>query len=362
LPTEHQVRWSQLRVGLVVIFASITLGVLIFLMTGATGLFTRKITLYANFDNAEGLRGGAPVRLAGVDIGNVISLRIVSSKLETPVEVKMSVNTKYIEALRTNSVATLATAGVLGETFVDIVTPPPAPALGNSEVIHDGATLVTKEQPALQDVVRASQTTLENVEILVKRLDRIVAQVESGSGSVGKFIYDEQLYSRVNRLLVEVQAIVSGLNNGQGTIGKLLSNDELYVKVNAAANKVNLVLDEVQAGHGTIGKLVKDPSLYDNANSTLAKSNQLIADINAGKGAIGKLTQDQALARKLDTTITQLSEITQKINSGQGTAARLLTDPSLYNNTDQMLIETRNLISAIRQNPKKYLTIHFRIF
>jgi phospholipid/cholesterol/gamma-HCH transport system substrate-binding protein len=40
----------------------------------------------------------------------------------------------------------------------------------------------------------------------------------------------------------------------------------------------------------------------------------------------------------------------------------LLKNPSLYNNTDQMLIETRSLVRAIRENPKKYLTIHFRVF
>ena len=41
---------------------------------------------------------------------------------------------------------------------------------------------------------------------------------------------------------------------------------------------------------------------------------------------------------------------------------KLIQDPSVYNNTDQMLVETRNLVKAIRENPKKYLTIHFRVF
>jgi len=361
LPTQQQVRWSQLRVGLVVIFASVTLAILIFLMTGATGLFTKKITLYAYFDNAQGLRVGAPVRLAGVDIGNVTDTRIVPRRLANPVQATMRVNTRYQEALRQSSIATLETAGVLGETFIDISTPP-----SNEESLgaplRDGATLRTEEQPALQDVVRASQTTLQNVEILVRRLDRIVAQVESGKGSIGNFIYDDQLYRRLNMTVNEVQAIVNQVGNGQGSIGKLVANDDLYNKANAAVDKVNAILDSVQAGQGTLGMVLKDPSLYNNANATISKANQLMTDINSGKGTIGKLTRDEAFAQKLDNTITRLSEITQKINTGQGTAARLLTDPSLYTNADQMLVETRNLLTAIRQNPKKYLTIHFRIF
>jgi len=47
VPSEKELKWSQLRVGLTVLFASITLGVLVFLMTGATGLFTKKITIFS---------------------------------------------------------------------------------------------------------------------------------------------------------------------------------------------------------------------------------------------------------------------------------------------------------------------------
>ena len=57
--------------------------VLIFLMSGTGGWFTSKITLRSYFDNAGGLREGAPVRLAGVDIGNVTTVRIVDGKPAT---------------------------------------------------------------------------------------------------------------------------------------------------------------------------------------------------------------------------------------------------------------------------------------
>ncbi|MFZ1132314.1 MAG: MCE family protein, partial [Terriglobales bacterium] len=64
MPSQKQLKWSQLRVGLTVVFASVTLGVLIFVMSGTGGWFTSKITLRSYFDNAGGLREGAPVRLA----------------------------------------------------------------------------------------------------------------------------------------------------------------------------------------------------------------------------------------------------------------------------------------------------------
>src|SRR5256885_14633811 len=76
MPSQKQLHWSELRVGITVVVAAITLAVLIFLMTSAQGLFTRKLQFRVYFDNAEGLRNGAPVRLQGVDVGNVIRVRV----------------------------------------------------------------------------------------------------------------------------------------------------------------------------------------------------------------------------------------------------------------------------------------------
>jgi phospholipid/cholesterol/gamma-HCH transport system substrate-binding protein len=344
-------------VGLTVIFASIALAVLIFLMTGPTGMFTKKILVKAYFDNAGGLRVGAPVRLEGVDLGNITAITVIPSHGLTPVEVTMKLSTKFKDAIKKDSIATLSTAGVLGETFVDVDS-----RAATAQAAQTGDTLPTKASPALQDVVRSSQGTLENVDILVRRVDRILTQIESGNGSIGKLIYDEKLYDRLNSSVTEVQRLITQITEGRGSIGKIISSDDLYNKVNASVDKLNKVIDELNAGQGTAGKFLKDPALYDNANATIAKANALMADVNSGKGALGKFASDPEFARKLDNTMTKLSSIADKIDNGQGTAGLLLTDPKVYNNTDQMLLETRNLVKAIRENPKKYLTIHFKIF
>ena len=357
MPSEKQLRWSQLRVGLTVLFASITLAVLVFLMTGTTGLFTRKLTLFAYVDNAGGLRGGAPVRLEGVDIGNVIGIRVVPDHSPLPVEIKMKVSTRYENFLKTDSVVQLSTAGVLGETFVDIDS-----RNSKGPAVKDGSTLKAEAVPDLQDVVRSSQGTLANVDVLLKRADRIFAAVESGEGSVGKLIYDKSLYTNLNSSVRQLQEILNDVNSGKGSIGKLLKDDEMYQKLNASVDKLNKVVDDIDKGQGTVGKLIKDPALYNNANQTMAKANQLMDNINQGKGALGKFANDQEFARKLEKTIDNLNAITSRLDAGEGSAGKILRDPALYNNADQMLVETRKLVQAIRENPKKYLTIRFRIF
>jgi len=359
LPSQKQLKWSQLRVGITVIVASLTLALLLFLMSGTGGLFTHRINLKSYFDNAEGLRVGAPVRLSGVDIGNVAAIRIIPDKDKqlTPVEVIMRVSTKYIYGLRRDSVTSLDTAGVLGETYLDIDS---SQAVG--AVAGDGDTLPTQVHPDFNQVVRASQSTLQNMDALLKRADRILAFAESGKGSLGKLIYDPTLYNRFSVTVADFQKIVDQVGSGQGSLGALISRNEAYDKFVATLDKMNAVVDDMQQGKGTAGKFLKDPSLYNNANDTIANVKKLTEDINAGKGTLGKLTHDEELAKKLDETITKLSQLTADLQAGQGTMGKLFKDETLYNNANQALVETRDLLKAFRENPKKYLTIKMHIF
>ena len=357
LPSQRQLKWSQLKVGVTVIVAGIILAVTVVLMSGTGGFFTKKLLLRSYFFDAQGLRVGAPVRLSGVDIGNVSTIQIVPNKPEAPVEVTMKVNTKYRFDLRTDSRALLSTAGVLGETYVNIDS-----SHTSGAEVHDGDVLNTNEQPGYQDVMRSTQNALQNMQALIARMDRIIAFVESGQGSVGKVIYDASLYNRLNATVGEFQKLVSEISQGNGSLGKLINDDQLYDRANASIDKINSLIDDLNSGKGTLGKVLKDPSLYDTANQTVANFKQLTDDINAGKGALGKLTKDQELANKLQNTMNRISNIADRLDNGQGTLGRLLHDPAMYDNTNKLLTETQALIQAIRKNPKQYLTIRLKVF
>ena len=357
MPSQRQVKWAQLRVGITVIIAAAVLAILIFLMTGSGGFFTPKIEILAYFDDAQGIRIGAPVNLQGVPIGNVTDVRVVEHGT-TPVQVRMKITKKIAAEIPVDSTSALTQAGVLGETFVNI----DRTTAKSKQTVHAGSELVVKESPNFQDVIRTTNSSLQNVDVLIRRIDRIVTFIESGQGSIGKLIYDQELYNRLNSTLNEVQAMVNTISSGKGSIGKLINSDELYNKANDSVDKLNKIIDEIQAGNGTVGKLLKDPTLYNNANQTIAKANSLMEDINQGKGAIGKLAKDEQFAAKLDNTISKLSLILNDMQEGKGSAGMLLKDPSLYTNTDQMLVEGRKLVQAMRENPKKYLTIHVKLF
>ncbi len=359
MPSQKQLKWSQLRVGVTVVIASAALCVLLLLMSGTTGLFTKRITLVSYFDNAQGLRNGAPVRLSGVDIGNVTFIRIVNDAKRriTPVEVTMKVTTRYHYALHRDSMTALETAGVLGETYLDI---------DSSQALlpeaQDGDVLPTREVPDFNQVVRASQSTLQKMDALLKRADRSLAFAESGKGSLGKLIYDPTLYNRFSATVNDFQKIIEQVGSGEGSLGRLISRNDAYEKFIATLDKMNGVIDDIQAGKGTAGKILKDPALYDNANATISNLKQLTDNINAGKGTVGKLTKDEELAKKIDITVTKLSEITTQLEAGQGTVGKLLKDEALYNNANDAMVSAKEFLKAFREDPKKYLSIKLHIF
>jgi phospholipid/cholesterol/gamma-HCH transport system substrate-binding protein len=357
LPSQQQLRWSQLKVGITVIVASVILFLLVFMMSGITGLFTTTVSAKTYFDNAEGLRNGQPVALQGVTIGNVQSVHVVMGRREDPVEVVMRINKKWAPLVREDSTATILTAGVLGDAFVDIDS---RTATGGP--IHDGSVLTSTNAPGLQDVVRSSQSTLQNLDVLVKRVDHIVAEVDHGKGSLGKIINDPALYNRATAILNQIQGLLNDVSEGKGTIGRLLNDETLANKLIDSVDKLDKIMEETQSGKNNLGKVLHDESLYNNLHQTIAKANQLMDDINAGHGSVGKLVKDEAMAKKLENTINKLSAIADRLEAGEGSAGHFLKDPSLYNNTDQLLVETRGLIKAVRENPKKYLTIHLNIF
>jgi len=361
MPSQQEVRWSQLKIGVIVLIATIILVTLLFLITSSSGLgvFAHKLTIYSYFENSAGLKSGAPVNLQGVTIGTVKTVTVVASpdRKLTPVQVVMKINDKYADRLKTDSKAGLTTIGVLGDTVVDInsqfaVGPP----------LRDGDELKTLETPSLTDVVKASQGTIESLNVILAKMNTIVDNLQSGKGSIGQLINNPDLYNKLNGTVDELHKLTVNLNKGNGTVGKLITDDSLYTRLNDTTAKLENITNDLDAGKGSAGKLLKDPSLYDNLNSTLKHANSLMAEADAGKGGLGLLVKDPKFRQQLDDTVTQVNQLVTGINQGRGTLGKLATEDTLHTNMNNLLTNSSDLVTAIRQNPKKYLTIHLKIF
>jgi phospholipid/cholesterol/gamma-HCH transport system substrate-binding protein len=358
VPSSKEIKWSQLKVGALVLAAMAILVLLIFLMSGSTGgLFARKLTLRSYFDNASGLKTGAPVTLEGVTIGNVTAIRVVPSRNPTPVEVVMTVGNEFLRDLHTDSSTSIAQAGVLGDSFVDIDStqaagPPPA----------NNAELKATQAPNIQSVISSSQVGITEVTALMRKVSTLIDTLNSQKGTIGELINNRDFYSKVLRITDNLDKITSDLSQGQGSMGKLMKDDTLYNHADSAIEHLDNVTAGLDEGKGSAGKLLHDDTFYNNLNQTVANLNQLTAEINAGKGSIGKLAKDPTFARKLDETVTRLDNILTTVDEGNGTIGQLLKNRTLYDHTDNAMDQAHELLKAIREDPKKYFVIRLKLF
>lgn len=357
MPASHKVAWSQLRVGLMSMAALAVLAVLIFLMTGAESPFAERTTLYTYMMDSAALTEGSGVRLNGILIGKVIRIEITGDRDNSrAIRMTMSVETKHLPMIPEDSVIGFSAENVLGSKFLNIkrgasLTP-----------IKAGGTLRAKDEKDFLEVVQSAMPLLESLQSILGRINKIVAQVESGQGSIGKFIYDEQLYSRVNSTLGDIQAITGAMREGKGTIGRLMQDEGLYADLRKTLARVDAVTAGLEKGEGTAGKLLKDPALYDELRKTSAEIRALVADLNAGKGAAGKLLKDEALHTRLVATLDRVNATIDRVNSGQGTLGQLMTNPALYENLAATTSQMNTLMKDFRANPKKFLTIQLKLF
>jgi phospholipid/cholesterol/gamma-HCH transport system substrate-binding protein len=358
MPQRKQLTWTQLRVGVLIISGLIVFAVGIFFISGQVGFLTRHYELKTYFSGAESLRDGAQVRLAGIVVGNVTSIKL--SPFTDPskaVQIDMKVTQEYQDQIRTDSVATIETVGLLGEAYVDISRGGPG-----KKPIPNGGTVKSHEEADMKQIVQNANDVVSNLRVLSSTLNGITQQIQHGQGSIGRLIYEENFYNNLNKTANEAQKLMAQVQAGHGTLGKFLTDETVYNQTVAALDKVNKVLDQVQRGDGSAAKFINDPSVYKNLDQATRRANTLMARINESEGTLGKLIKDPSLYNHLDETAQHVDVITSRIDRGQGTLGRLSTDPSMYNNLLSASQSLRQFLTEFRTNPRRYLTLRLHIF
>jgi phospholipid/cholesterol/gamma-HCH transport system substrate-binding protein len=378
--SKKSVTLSQLRVGIFVLVAIVILVFLVLNAAGDINPFSKKLHLRSRFVDANGLREGSEVRLAGVRVGKIdrIALLPPSDVPNAPrVEAVMTIDSTIDgqpanQRIRSDSTAQQGSPSLLGNEMLINITPGTAvgsPVSENailpsssSNTVNDFATSGTdlaqrlsKLSDEISGIVRdvkdgkgtvgrlfSDEALYNNLNATIRETEDVMTQVRSGNGSAGRFINDPALYNNANEIAVQLRAIAADLRAGKGTAGKFLTDDELYTRINRTADKldrsvdqVNLMITDINAGHGTLGKLIKDEQVYNDARAAIARFN---------------------------TTAERIDNLVAAAQRGEGTVGKLLTDDTLYTNVNQLSSEGVKMIYDFRQNPKKYLTIKFELF
>ncbi len=358
---HKQLTWTELRVGLFVLAAAALLVVVIFYVTGA-GALGPKYRLHAFLPEVDGLTVGAPVRLDGVDVGNVEKIAVALPKPGEPpakdrsIRVDMRIQKDFQDYIRADSSAGLITEGLLGNRYVDIDRGFVGKKLDNEDEIAG------REEKALKAVVERSADLMTNLSAITEKANAVLDDVRNGHGSLGKFMVDEEAYKHLNSSLGNLDRLMADVSDGKGTIGKLMVSDEVYNNVNSAAGRLDNVLEAVQNKQGTLGKLLYEPELNDSAKRLLDNGNAFITDVRGGKGTLGKLATDDSLFVQYRQVGENLSSATARLNSNQTTAGQFFSDPKFYDNMSGLAGDMRLLVGDFRKDPKKFLHVKFTIF
>jgi phospholipid/cholesterol/gamma-HCH transport system substrate-binding protein len=391
---------SQLRVG---IFVFIGLAVLAFLIINASGEFNpfeKKMRLRARFATADGLREGAEVQLAGVHIGQVEEVRFLppDSEEDAKIEAVMSVSEQLdgrpvTERIRTDSTAQLIATSVLANDKMINITPGTArgTAVAENHVLESSAAI------SINQLTQTGNDLLNQINKLAVPTNEILNKANRGEGTLGRIINDEQLYDSIDETvgearatMLQLQNTIERVNRGEGSAGKLLNDPELYNSLNRTVSQLEQIAGDLRAGRGTAGKFLSDDALYNETRATIqearasitrlntvADSFEVIArDLNEGRGTAGKFLKDEQLYNEARDTLARFNATATKIDAmladaqaGKGTLGKFLTDETLYNNANQTMSnvnqlssEGTKLIYDFRQNPRKYLTVQFKLF
>ena len=381
MPQPQKSAFAGLRVGLLVLAAIGILILTIFAVSGDITLFRKKTIVRTFMSNVDGLHKGAEVRLSGVKIGSVTNINFnpqipADEKAPDLIEIVMEINGKIseveaIQRIRTDSIAVLKGAGVLGDNIIDI-----SPGTTKGQAIQNNAVIKSYANKSVGDIINASKTAMDNLNVITDNIKDVTANIKQGEGSIGRFLKDDTIYTNLNKTVLQTQALMESIRKGEGTAGKIISDPALYNKANdlvtsfkATSEQLQVTLAEVQAGKGTVGKLLKDEALYNRAQSlitkfeaTADKLDATIAKVNRGEGTVGKLLHEEKLYEEFRESVAKIRTLTEGLEKGEGSAGKFLKDEALYRNLNETTTEMTKLLYDLRQNPKKYLDIKVRVF
>jgi phospholipid/cholesterol/gamma-HCH transport system substrate-binding protein len=278
-------------------------------MIGGTDFFKGGYQINSSFKNAQELKKGDLVKMAGVEIGRVDKIELQTAPDGNAVA-KVTMKIKGEHEIKTDAHAIIKFTGLMGQNFVAIEG-----GSARAAKVAPGSALESSEQPDLGSLMLKLENVASGVEGLTKSFS--TDNISTLLGPLTDFI--KQSAPELRAMIANLRQVSDNLAQGKGTVGKLLVDDAFYTAALGAATNL-------QSASGDL------KGLMTNANQSLSDVRGIIAQINAGEGTLGKLTKDDKLYNEFTMAASNLREILQKMNRGQGTVGKLINEDEFYKN------------------------------
>ena len=346
MPRTRSLAWSELKIGLLSIFALFATSLLIFMLSGEGGFFWQQYGLKTIFPNVAGLKPGAPVRVAGVEVGSVDEVNLLGDRVEVSMKLRKDMQSR----VTMKSTASLGSVSLLGEGAVDIT-----PSSDGTPIPEWGYVPSGRAAGSIADVAATATAGVEEA-------TKLLVDIRNGRGTVGKLFTDEALYTEMNNFISAAESVATSINRGRGTLGRLAQDPAAAKSLEASLQNLEAVTARIRAGEGSLGRLIADETLSRSITSTTSNLETLTGRINRGEGTAGKLLNDPELFNRLNSMSDRLDKLVGSLQQGEGTAGQLLHDKQLYENMNSAVGELRSLLQEIKKDPKKYLNVRVSLF
>jgi phospholipid/cholesterol/gamma-HCH transport system substrate-binding protein len=316
---REQITWAKVKIGLLVLLSIGFLAAMILNLEEGMGLVAHKARFRALVNHTQGLKVGSPVRMNGVDIGNVHKVAIASDSPQ--VEITFTVKTEVAAHIREDASVNIRALGLLGDKFLEVL-----PGTPGKPPLAPGSVLVGNAELDVSSLAMSATVTIEKVNAALEEMQRALVAITKGQGTTGKLVNDPELYDQ-SKLVLE--------------------------KLDRASEKGIALLDKVERGEGTVGQLITDKQLYTRAIQAVKELHELTNRLNNQNGTLVKLA-DPSLYQKLDTLTSRGEALLNKIERGEGTVGKLVTSDELYGRADKLLTEVEAFVAEVKKNPTKY--------
>ena len=319
------ITWDQLRVGLVILIALAVIGTAVYKLGQSANLFAKRYELIAYLPDANGLRPGGAVLVAGQLAGSVKTIEFLPVDADTTKNLRLilEIDESLKEQIRRDSKGKLRTLGLLGDKAFDI-----NPGTPKARVLVAGDTITVTQSLDYEAVIAQASSAVTDMVALTS----------------------------------DMRAITSGIVRGQGTIGQLVTNKALYDNLNGTLARANTMLAQFQNPNGTVGRMLNDPTLYNRLTGVITSTDSLVMTLNSSKGSAGLLLRDTTLYRNMVGITRGADSLMRSLTNGQGTASKLLTDQTLYDQLNKLVTDLSAILADVRRDPSRYMKGMVKVF
>lgn len=344
----------EIKVGAFLLAGLAAIGVVISLIGQEQGLFQAKHQYSSVFADVQGLKQGSPVRMGGVDVGTVRSVEYGPEREDPKLYVSFSVARDAASRIRTDSVATIAGKGMLGDKMI-IVTVGDA----SQPELPPGSAVPSSEGGGLDAM-------LERVGEIGKKAEKVMTNLERTTGTFA----EEEARSDIQATLHSVAGVATQLNEGDGYVARLIRDpaeadrlsqlvenlSQTSRELNEVVQRVNTIVERVQSGPGLAHEVIYGESSAQTVAQFGAAADevaQTLRGVREGNGPARSLlygdAESEAMMANLNAMSGDLRQIVADVRAGRGTLGALLVDPSVYEDLKLLLgnVERNRTLRAL---------------